>query len=223
MKRLLIFKMCEEDYVLVEDDNTIFSINSETLKFDSLSFYKGLYSGLKTTNIILEKSIEQDSLKKGEYIFNWLSEIIDKIRDEFHEFEEDEDILETEKIVEEKTIYLFDIAACAGDGFFIGSDETSGKEIRTTNIEADYAIRISGASMEPDILDGSTVLVKKCEEIRNDEIGIFIVDGSAMCKRFYKSDGRIHLVPNNSCGDYKTIEISQDTVFSLHGKVIGVL
>lgn len=226
MKRLLIFKMSEMDYVVEEDDNIIFRINSENLKFDSLSFYNGLYSNLKSTNIELENLIQQDTLKKGGYIFNWLSEIIYKIRDEFHEIGEDDEnstIEEIDEDIEEKVIYLFDIAACAGDGFFIGSDESSGKEINTTNLEADYAIRISGASMEPDIPDGSTVLVKQCEELKDNDTGIFFVNGAAMCKRFSISEEKVRLIPNNTCGDYKIIEISDNTNFSLNGKVIEIL
>ena len=44
-----------------------------------------------------------------------------------------------------------------------------------------------------------------------------------MCKRFTKVDGKITLVPDNTANEYKTIEIRQDMVCSIQGKVISVM
>lgn len=73
------------------------------------------------------------------------------------------------------------------------------------------------------ILDGSIVLIKRVDQLEHDEIGIFNINGNSMCKRFTKVDGKITLVPDNTANEYKTIEIRQDMVCSIQGKVISVM
>ena len=66
-----------------EEDNVIFSINENDLKFDSLKFYNGIYKDkIKSTDISLENMITDDPSKKGNYIFNWLNEIFSDIFNE---------------------------------------------------------------------------------------------------------------------------------------------
>lgn len=50
--------------------------------------------------------------------------------------------------------------------------------------DADYAVKISGKSMEPTIKDGSVVMVKQVDVLSNGDIGIFIINGEVMCKRY---------------------------------------
>jgi phage repressor protein C with HTH and peptisase S24 domain len=49
--------------------------------------------------------------------------------------------------------------------------------------KTDFGIRIFGDSMEPDIKDGSIVWVEERIQIEDGQIGIFIVDGEALCKK----------------------------------------
>lgn len=64
MKRRLLFDCCDNKYVIKENDNIVFSINGDDLKFNSLEFYNGVYRK-KSASIILENAIadERDSLK----------------------------------------------------------------------------------------------------------------------------------------------------------------
>lgn len=216
MKRLIKFKLVDNDYVLEENNEIIFTINSMDLKFISINFYKGLYEN-KYPIISLEYDIEDDIHKKGNYIFSWLNDIIDSINKEFpvelNECNTNEDEIH-------KTVKLFDYAACAGDGFYL-DENSSYTLIETTLLEADYAVKISGQSMEPTINDGTVVFVKNTEEFENNSIGLFVVNGNVMCKRLIKRGKGTFLVPDNTSGEYEEINLKKVDSYKLLGKVLG--
>lgn len=83
---------------------------------------------------------------------------------------------------------------------------------------ADYAVTISGNSMEPTIMDNSVVFVKKEEEPEHKEVGLFVVDGNVMCKRYVKQGRGYKLVPDNS--EHKTISGKDISSIAYLGKVI---
>ena len=101
---------------------------------------------------------------------------------------------------------------------------------------ADVGIRVSGDSMEPVYHDGQTVWVKKCETLREGEVGIFIYDGNAYIKvygeqepdeqfldEYTDSYGTVHpqpvLISYNS-DKYDPIEVSPYCSFKIFGKVL---
>lgn len=92
------------------------------------------------------------------------------------------------------------------------------KEISTTNRKADFALRISGDSMEPEISDGSIVLVKQQKNIYSGQIGIFLYDGEIRCKKFYKNKKNITLVSLNK--QYPPLSIASNRKLELLGVVI---
>ena len=226
MKRRLLFDCCDNKYVIKENDNIVFSINGDDLKFNSLEFYNGVYRK-KSASIILENAIadERDSLKKGNYIFAWLSDIIKSIEEELCSIEgEAFDANETESLADDegKTIPLFEMAACAGDGFFNNWDIQKERDIVVNNEKADFAIRILGHSMETSIPDGSIVLVRKTDVVDNGEVGIFVVDGDVMCKR-YKEEGLEHLlVPDNPSDEFSVINLANIEQCETLGQVICI-
>ena len=62
---------------------------------------------------------------------------------------------------------------------------------------ADFAVRISGDSMEPYIADGATVLVRRCP-IQSGDVGLFFVDGDMKCKQYVPDGfGNVYLVSLN--------------------------
>lgn len=64
--------------------------------------------------------------------------------------------------------------------------------------DADYAVCISGDSMEPYIHDGEMVFVKETQELYNGDVGIFCVDGAMYCKQYYVDEERnLHLLSAN--------------------------
>ena len=64
--------------------------------------------------------------------------------------------------------------------------------------DADYAVCISGDSMEPYIHDGEMVFVKETQELYDGDVGIFCVDGAMYCKQYYVDEERnLHLLSAN--------------------------
>ena len=118
-------------------------------------------------------------------------------------------------------IKLFDFAVCAGDGFNPSDDQFAYEDFETDNSDADYALRISGHSMEEKIPDGSIVLVKIVEELSNKDTGVFIWEGECMCKKYIVNNSKILLVPNNR--KYERIAVDHPENLVIQGKVIDVI
>lgn len=88
---------------------------------------------------------------------------------------------------------------------------------------ADFAARISGDSMEPVIPDGSTVLVKRGEVLRDGEVGLFFVDGDMKCKQFCQdSQGNVYLFSINRARSDADVVIPADSGLTVccFGKVL---
>lgn len=193
MKRTIEFKCQDEEYLLVENGACIFTIKASDLKFNSVEFYVGVYKD-KSADIELVNRAGSDPHKKGDYIFAWLSDIISAIQREFakDELTKDSDL--------PKVIPLFEFAVCAGDGFFIDNNVPH-SDITDTTGRADFAVTVSGNSMEPTIANGSVIYIKKEDEPEHNTIGLFVVDGEVMCKRYIKQGRGYKLVPENSTFD----------------------
>lgn len=219
MKRQLTFDYENEHYVIKEDNNTLFSINGRELKFVSLDFYTGIYKD-RSAAIELTNVITTDELKKGKYIFDWLTDIVSAIQASLN----DPDI-EEQSIIQfvgrqNKKVCLFEMAACAGDGFYSEGTSRSDDEIISPYEQADYAVRISGKSMEPTIEDNSIVFVQRADELHDGDIGVFVVDGNVMCKRLREEDGKRWLQPDNDSKEYTPIILTEETVCYCQGRVL---
>ena len=214
MKRQLKFKFENGNYVVTEDNSTLFTIDGKTLKFISLDFYNGIYKD-KTAAIELINALDNDTLKKGVYIFNWLNEIINSIQAELKEPELDD----IEVVVLRKFVPLFELSACAGDGFYSEGQSKADGEVESPFADADYAVKISGKSMQPTIMDKSTVFVEAAEVLLDGDVGIFVVDGEVMCKRYREDGERVWLQPDNS-SEYDTIELTDHIECRIQGKVL---
>jgi SOS-response transcriptional repressor LexA len=81
--------------------------------------------------------------------------------------------------------------------------------------KADYALRVHGDSMEPEIYDGDMILVRSQPAVELGETGIFIRDGERYVK-IYRGDYLESLNP-----DYDDIPLEEFS--KCIGKVIGVL
>lgn len=211
MKRTIEFKFQGDEYFLQEEGIRIFTIKASDLKFNSLDFYNGVYKN-KSANIVLENKIETDPYKKGEYIFSWLSDIVSEIS---REFAVEETVGEDSS--KSRLIPLFEFSACAGDGFFI-DDSIPHADIEDSTGCADYAVKVSGNSMEPTILDNSVIFIKKEETPEHKDVGLFVVDGNVMCKRYVKQGRGYKLVPDNN--EHKTILGKSISSIAYLGKVI---
>lgn len=121
---------------------------------------------------------------------------------------------------ETKIINLYDMPVSAGTGNWLGDENISYEEISTTNRRADFALRISGDSMAPDINDGDIVLVKKEVSVLSGRTGIFTYKNKAYCKKLLKTKAT-YLLSNNK--KYKAIKIEDFDQFYTNGLVVDIL
>lgn len=109
-------------------------------------------------------------------------------------------------------------SASAGTGVFIlGNETTDQLAIPATpeNRKIDYAIKVSGDSMEPDYHDGEIVLVSQKVEMNIGDVGIFIINNKAYIKEY----GETELISRNPGADNITIA-EYDNIVCM-GKVVG--
>ena len=87
---------------------------------------------------------------------------------------------------------------------------------------ADFAVRISGDSMEPWIPDGSVALVRR-SPIETGDVGLFFVDGDMKCKQYARdSYGNVHLLSLNRARADADVNIpaSSGVTLCCFGKVL---
>lgn len=119
-----------------------------------------------------------------------------------------------------KTIDLYDLPLSAGTGDNV-FDDVQTTEYVTDNLDCDFALKISGVSMEPDIPDRSVVLIKRIEIPEDGMTGAFYLDGQVYCKRLSYQQGKTFLCSNNPA--YRPIEVTSESTLKVYGKVIEVV
>lgn len=123
------------------------------------------------------------------------------------------------QILQKRNIMLYDMPMSAGTGSYL--DSADGVEInipRNPKTDtADYAIRISGNSMEPKFHNGDILLIEESESVDIGELGIFVLDGDGYFKK-YGGDCLISLNPV-----YANIMLKDFSDVSCLGRVVGKL
>lgn len=118
-----------------------------------------------------------------------------------------------------RSIRLYELPVSAGPGVYL--DDARSEKITVPGnektAEADYALRISGNSMEPKFHDGDVLLVQNAESVEVGELGIFLLDGSG----FFKAFGGDRLLSLNP--DYGPIMLKDFSDVQCRGRVIGKL
>ena len=118
-----------------------------------------------------------------------------------------------------RTIRLYELGVSAGTGNFM--DNEAFEEIETDEfvpIEADFAVHITGDSMQPLFQDKQIVYVQKNVELEDGDIGIFVFNGEAYCKKLMKNKKGTALISLNK--KYDPIPIDENSAISVLGKVI---
>ena len=87
------------------------------------------------------------------------------------------------------------------------------------NKECDFALRISGDSMEPLLSNSDLVYVEKVSELELGQIGIFLLNGESLCKRLGETDGKTTLLSVNPA--YAPIVVLDSDDLRLVGRVIA--
>ena len=118
-----------------------------------------------------------------------------------------------------RQISLFDLPVSAGVGVYL--DEAYAESITIPDsdktADADYALRISGNSMEPKYHDGDILLVQSSDSVEHGELGIFLLDGAGFF-RVFGGDRLLSLNP-----DYGPILLKDFSSVACKGRVVGRL
>jgi len=118
-----------------------------------------------------------------------------------------------------RSISLFELPVSAGIGVYLDDSQAETITIpggeRTA--EADYALRISGNSMEPKYHNGDILLVQHADSVEIGELGIFLLDGCG----FFKQYGGDRLLSLND--EYGPIMLKDFSDIQCKGRVVGRL
>ena len=119
-----------------------------------------------------------------------------------------------------RELKLFDMPVSAGPGTFLDSEDyeliKAGNEVpeKTT-----FGVKISGNSMEPRYLNQQIVWIQQTEELVDGEIGIFLLNGNAYCKKLQNNSKGLALISLNP--EYAPIKISEQDQFHIFGRVLN--
>ena len=123
------------------------------------------------------------------------------------------------EVAARRSIFLYDMPVSAGSGVYL--DDSAAEKINIPNNEktksADFALRISGNSMEPKYHDGDILLVERCDNPNVGELAIFVLDGQGYFKQ-YGGDRLISLNP-----EFTDILLKDYSEIACCGKVVGKL
>ena len=93
-----------------------------------------------------------------------------------------------------------------------------------SDLDADYALIVSGNSMDPLIKDGEHVYVKFTNELNTNDIGVFYYNGNVTCKKFFKNDVMVKLISINPTYEdfiFYLNDFKNETInFTIEGQVI---
>ena len=125
------------------------------------------------------------------------------------------------------TLNVYHQQASAGLGSYLTDDSDTAFEVMRfmatpVSQKADFCVKIKGDSMEPKICDGDIVFVKAAPKVEPDNVGIFVYDGEAYCKRLRIDikKGTIFLESLNK--SYAAKQVTQPEFLRTVGLVIGI-
>ncbi|MCL1884511.1 MAG: XRE family transcriptional regulator [Defluviitaleaceae bacterium] len=187
-------KKAEEIAILTDDENT------HIKKYRQLDTH-----GREVVDLILEKEVERVSF------LNTRAEAVKK------------------PIVDDRWMVLrvYNQRASAGLGSYLSDDsDTDYEEMRfaATQVSerADFCVRIKGESMEPKICDGDIVFVKAVPKVDPDNVGIFVYDGEAYCKRLRIDHKKGSIILESLNKVFAPKQITQPESLRTVGLVIGI-
>ena len=195
---------CSLEYLATGKDEPLRLTDAETLHIEK---YRALdVHGLRVCDFILEEEYARSTAQSR----NVRVEIPETI------FRANATAKEKVKMLK---IPLFTDRVSAGGGMHLESEDA--KDISVVENEktkrADFALRVSGNSMEPRYHDGDILLVEETCDIAVGDLGIFICDGEGYFKQF----GGDCLISLND--EYAPIPLDTFGSFTCKGSVIGSL
>lgn len=195
----------EEQVYSIHDGNNFYEFISETEKqktAKNILCFMYLLNPHHMTAYLQEESNSLNNIK------SWVKDIPEN--DSF-------DIIET---TTKRIVPLYDLPLSAG----IGNESFDGipyEEYETENLICDFALKISGDSMEPNIKNKSIVLIKRTSSVDEGKVGAFYLNGKVYCKYLSYSGGKTLLCSYNK--KYAPINVEEyDSLFT-YGEIVDVL
>ncbi len=98
----------------------------------------------------------------------------------------EEELPEPVSFAEYVDVRLYRVAVSAGPGSFLDGDDFELLRVPRASVPSgtDYALRVSGNSMEPAYRDGQIVWVRAARSLRPGEVGVFSLDGESLLKQY---------------------------------------
>ena len=170
-----------------------------------------------TAHTPLKYSPKEDSIiKKYRTLDEYGKEAIDSLLD--IEYTRCTAVIEEEnpEIIQ---IKLSQLPASAGTGVDLCEENYQIMSIKASDLarQADFAVRVSGDSMETTFYDGDILLIESMPFINKGDIGIFVLNGDGYVKEY----GGDRLISHNK--KYPDIRLTEHDVVICSGRVIGVL
>lgn len=205
---------CTLDYIVSGvTENT----NNYTLSHDEITLiedYRRLDKhGCELVRVVVDKELERASsakpaAKESETIVISRSTVAKKMS-----------YMEAAGALARRTIPVYRLPVSAGPGVYL--DDSTAEEISIPDNEktatCDFALRVSGNSMEPVYHNGDLILIEDCDSVEVGELGIFVLDGDGYFKKF-GGDRLISLNP-----EYADILIKSFSEAVCCGRVVGKL
>ena len=82
----------------------------------------------------------------------------------------------------------------------------------------DLILQVVGDSMEPAFKDSEYIFIRKTDNLRNGQFGVFIIDGESYLKKVYVEDDHLRLVSLND--KYEDLIFTEDDGITLVGQVV---
>lgn len=122
-----------------------------------------------------------------------------------------------------REISIFSQSVSAGTGNFLDSDNYELMEFPVDElpIQTTFGVRITGNSMEPEYFEGDILFVKQQPTVEDGQLGIFMVNGGALFKKYHISDSGVELISLNY-KEHPVRKISENDDYRCLGRVIGV-
>ena len=114
----------------------------------------------------------------------------------------------------------FGVEPCTGDDSLIvfRADWYQSRRLKPDNL---LALRVSGASMEPNLYDGDVVVMNRADtELKDGEVFVFNLDGEVVIKRAVRDGGQWWLDSDNPDKTRFTRKACPDGICKPLGKVI---
>ena len=122
-------------------------------------------------------------------------------------------------------VRIYDLPVSAGPGEFLDAEDSEVLSLAASTVPTgtDFALRISGDSMEPRYHNGQMVFVERRETLDPGEVGIFVYDGRGFLKMldYVEEEGAIRPALCSFNPAYPPIPVNPELELRVVGRVLS--